>query len=161
MVQLPTNYRCPSRIVEAANRLVVYNARRDESKRPARAAQRSRSLDNQQIRCRVFETDADEVAGIASEIACLDVAARGETLVLGRTWALLGSMGEALQAEHVPATNLMRRDDFVSDLRLDQRRSTDFFRSWSYAPRNPFRHRERSPSRPFTAPRAGSSTPST
>ena len=114
VVQLPTNYRCPPRIVEAANRLVVYNARRDESKRPGQAAQRVLPLDNQQIRCRVFETDADEVAGIASEIACLDVAARGQTLVLCRTRALLESMGEAFHAERVPATILMRRDDFTS-----------------------------------------------
>ena len=62
----------------------------------------------------MFETDADEVAGIASEIACLDVAARGQTLVLCRTRALLESMGEAFHAERVPATILMRRDDFTS-----------------------------------------------
>ena len=114
VVQLPTNYRCPPRIVEAANRLVVYNARRAESKRPAQAAQRSRSLDNQQIRCRVFETCADEVQGIAGEIACVDVAARGQTLVLCRTRALLELMGQALQAKRVPATILVRRDDFTS-----------------------------------------------
>ena len=114
VVQLPTNYRCPPRIVEAANRLVVYSARRDESKRPAQAAQASGALDNQQIRCRVFESDADEVRGIAGEISCLDVAARGQTLVLCRTRALLEVMSQALQAERVPATILMRRDDFTS-----------------------------------------------
>ena len=114
VVQLPTNYRCPPRIVEAANRLVVYNARRDESKQPAQAAQLSGSLDNQQIRCRVFESDAEEVRGIAGEIVCLDVAARHQTLVLCRTRALLELMGQALQAKRVPATILMRRDDFTS-----------------------------------------------
>ena len=112
VVQLPTNYRCPSRIVEAANRLLVYNTRRNESKRPARAAQRS--LDNRQIRCQVFDTDAHEVAGIASEIVGLDVTARDQTLVLGRTRALLESMGEALRAKGAAATILMRRDDFAS-----------------------------------------------
>ncbi len=88
VVQLPTNYRCPPRIVEAANRLVVYNARRAESKRPAQAVQASGGYDNQQIRCRVFESDADEVRGIAGEISRLDVPARGQTLVLCRTRAL-------------------------------------------------------------------------
>ena len=114
VMQLPTNFRCPPRIVDAANRLVVYNARRAEAKRPAEPAQRSRSLDNQPIRCRVFETDQDEAAGIAAEIAGLDIAERGRTLVLARTRALLESMRDALQAESVNATLLNRRDDFAS-----------------------------------------------
>ena len=114
VVQLPTNFRCPPRIVEAANRLVVYNARRDESKRPAEPAQRNRSLGNQQIHCREFETDQEEATGIAAEIAGLDITERSQTLVLARTRALTESMDRALEAERVPATILMRRDDFVS-----------------------------------------------
>lgn len=114
VVQLPTNYRCPPRIVEAANRLVVYNARRAAAKRPAEPAPGSRSLDNQPIRCLVFETDRDEAAGIATEIAGLDIAERDRTLVLARTRALLESMRDALQAERVDATILNRRDDFAS-----------------------------------------------
>ena len=114
VVQLPTNYRCPPRIVEAANCLVVYNARRAAAKRPAEPAPRSRSLDNQPIRCRVFETDRDEAAGIAAEIAGLGIAERDRTLVLARTRALLESMRDALQSEGVNATILNRRDDFAS-----------------------------------------------
>ena len=114
VMQLPTNFRCPPRIVEAANRLVVYNVRRANAKRPAEPAQRSRSLHHQPIRCLVFETDQDEAAGIAAEIAGLDIAERGRTLVLARTRALLESMRDALQAESVNATILNRRDDFAS-----------------------------------------------
>ena len=114
VMQLPTNFRCPPRIVEAANRLVVYNARRADAKRPAEPAPRRRSFDNQPIRCRVFETDQDEAAGIAVEIAGLDLGERGRTLVLARTRALLESMRDALQAEGVNATVLNRRDDFAS-----------------------------------------------
>lgn len=114
VMQLPTNYRCPPGIVEAANRLVVYNARRAAVKRPAKPARRSRSLDNQPIRCRVFETDREEAAGIAAEIAGMDIAGRDRTLVLARTRAFLESMRAALQAERVNATILNRRDDFAS-----------------------------------------------
>ena len=114
VMQLPTNFRCPPRIVEAANRLVVYNARRAAGKRPAEPAQHGRSRDDQPIRCRVFETDQDEAAEIAAEIAGLNVAARGQTLVLARTRALLKPMHDALQAEGVKATILSRRDDFAS-----------------------------------------------
>ena len=114
VMQLPTNFRCPPRIVEAANRLVVYNARRARAKRPAEPAQRRRSLHDQPMRCLVFETDQDEAAGIAAEIAALDIAERDRTLVLARTRALLESMRDALQTENVNATILNRRDDFAS-----------------------------------------------
>ena len=114
VMQLPTNFRCPPRIVEAANRLVVYNVRRVDGKRPAEPAQRSRSPDDRPIRCRMFETDYDEAVGIAAEIAGLDIGERGRTLVLARTRALLESMRDALQAEGVKATILSRRDDFAS-----------------------------------------------
>lgn len=114
VVQLPTNYRCPPRIVEAANRLVVYNVRRDKSKQLAEPAQQSHSIEDRQIRCRMFATDQDEVAGIAAEIASQDIADRGHTVVLARTRALLESMRQALEEESVPATILTRRDDFVS-----------------------------------------------
>ena len=114
VMQLPTNFRCPPRIVEAANRLVVYNVRRAVARRPAEPARRSRSWDNQPIRCREFETDQDEAAGIAAEIAGLNIGERGRTLVLARTRALLESMRDALQEERVDATILNRRDDFAS-----------------------------------------------
>ena len=114
VVQLPTNFRCPPSIVEAANRLLVYNVRRDESKRPAQPAQLGFSTGDQQIQCRVFQSDEEETAGIATEITGLDIAQRAQTLVLARTRALLESMREAFEEKSVPATILMRRDDFVS-----------------------------------------------
>ena len=114
VIQLPTNFRCPPRIVEAANRLVVYNVQRAESKSPAEPAQHSRSLDEQPIRCHVFETAQDEAVGIAAEIAGLNGAERDRTLVLARTRALLEPLRDALQAEGVNVTLLSRRDDFAS-----------------------------------------------
>lgn len=114
VVQLPTNYRCPPPIVEVANRLVVYNVRRDKSKQLAEPAQQGHSIENRQVSCRMFATDQDEVTGIAAEIASLDIADRGHTVVLARTRALLESMRNALEEKSVPATILTRRDDFVS-----------------------------------------------
>jgi len=117
VVQLPTNFRCPPRIVEAANRLVVYNSRRVASKQPAvpaPTADNSPSSDGGQIQCREFDTDGEEVAGIADEIACLDAAARDLTAVLARTRSLLEAMHNALIQKGVPAMIVMRRDDFLS-----------------------------------------------
>ena len=117
VVQLPTNFRCPPHIVEAANRLVVYNSHRPEWKQPAAPAilqDDSTPLDEEQILCRQFETNEAEVAGIADEIARLDAAARGRTAVLARTRFLLEAMHDALVAKDVPAMIAMRRDDFLS-----------------------------------------------
>ena len=114
VVQLPTNGRCPPHIVEAANRLVVYNVRRDASKQPAEPAPQGQSRDDMRIRCRVFATDQDEAAGIAAEIAGLGAAERSQTVILARTRVLLESMRRALETEGVPATILARRDHFVS-----------------------------------------------
>ena len=111
VVQLPTNFRCPPHIVEAANRLVVYNARRAAWKQPAQPSPRAR---RGEIEHRVFATDEKEMADIAAEIARRDDVARAQTAVLARTRALLESMREALDAIGVPATVLMRRDDFAS-----------------------------------------------
>ena len=115
VVQLPTNFRCPPRIVEAANRLVVYNSRRVRSKKPATPAHGdSRLPGSEQLRCRDFNTDGEEVAGIADEIACLDGESRGRAAVLARNRSLLEAMHGALEAASVPAVVVMRRDDFLS-----------------------------------------------
>lgn len=117
VVQLPTNFRCPPHIVQAANRLIVYNSRRVEWKQPTASAEvggGSTSLEEQQIRCRRFETDEAEVAGIADEIALSDGAARGRTAVLARTRYLLEAMDGALAARDVRAMIGMRRDAFLS-----------------------------------------------
>ena len=114
VVQLPTNFRCPPHIVEAANRLVVYNVCRVESKQPTKPAQDRPIANREPILCRVFARDREEMAGIAEDIAQLDAAARARTAVLARNWALLESMHDALQEKNVPATILTRRDDFVS-----------------------------------------------
>ena len=115
VVQLPTNFRCPPRIVEAANRLVVYNSRRVTSKQPATAVPgNSPPSGDEQIQCREFDTDTEEVAGIAREIACLDGTARSRTAVLARNRSLLEATQQALAAVGVPAVVAMRRDDFLS-----------------------------------------------
>lgn len=115
VVQLPTNFRCPPRIVEAANRLVVYNAARARNKQPAMAAEAGHTVaDKEQIQCRVFDTDADETKGIAGEIACMDAVDRSRTAVLARNRSLLEMMHEALVAKSVPSMITARHDDFVS-----------------------------------------------
>ena len=115
VVQLPTNFRCPPRIVEAANRLVVYNSRRVVSKQPTEPAPNNSSpAGDEQIQYREFDTDNDEIAGIAGEIAAMDSPERSQTAVLARTRFLLEAMHGALTRNDVPAETVMRRDEFAS-----------------------------------------------
>ena len=117
VVQLPTNFRCPPRIVEAANRLVVYNTRRMVSKKAAVSvlSTDSSSLSGEdQMQCREFDTEQDEVDGIADEIARMDSTTRGQTAVLARTRSLLKEMLKALERNDVTAAIAMRQNDFLS-----------------------------------------------
>jgi DNA helicase-2/ATP-dependent DNA helicase PcrA len=115
VIQLPTNYRCPTAIVEAANRLVVYNVQRTATKEPLVAGKTSSLYpDSEQIQLRVFETEDDEAIGIAREIASTDRSSWGQTTVLARTKALLDRMNRALHDAGVAAGVAQRRDDFLS-----------------------------------------------
>jgi DNA helicase II / ATP-dependent DNA helicase PcrA len=115
LIQLPTNYRCPATIVEAANRLVVYNAQRTSTKKPLIAGKTDVKYPTEQhIQLRVFDTEEEEALGIAQEIAKRGVSIWGGTTVLARTRALLDRMHKALQECEVPSVIAQRRDDFLS-----------------------------------------------
>ena len=115
IIQLPTNYRCPTAIVDAANRLVVYNVQRTATKKPLIAGKTTGKYPiSEQIQLRVFDTDEEEAAGIAKEIANRGRTAWGQTTVLARTKALLDRMNKALHDADVPSGVAHRRDDFLS-----------------------------------------------
>ena len=115
VIQLPTNYRCPPAIVEAANRLVVYNAQRTQAKQPLQAAKTSLKYPkDEHLTVHAFESDTDEADGIAAQIC-----ARGKdtwvgTAVLARNKTLLDGMRTALGKVSVPSAVAQRRDEFVS-----------------------------------------------
>lgn len=115
LVQLTTNHRCPPSIVEAANRLVAYNAQRTEAKEPLIAGKSSLLLPAEQhLQLRVFDDEAEEAEGIAKEITTLGKDAWGRAAILARTRALLERAHAALQAEGTPSVIAQRRDDFLS-----------------------------------------------
>ncbi len=113
VIQLTDNFRCPPGVVDVANRLVVYNVRRDVSKAPVEPAVPRRQGEDE-IECKVFSDDGGEASCIAAEIAGLDVVQRRGTVVLARSRALLEPVRATLEALNVPAALLARRDDFVS-----------------------------------------------
>lgn len=115
LVQLPTNYRCPPAIVEAANKLVVNNVQRTDSKKPLVAGKRNLKLPvDQHIQLRAFDSDEIETKEIAKEISARGKSQWGTTTVLARTRALLERMRNELHALQVSAVIAQRRDDFLS-----------------------------------------------
>ncbi len=115
LIQLPTNYRCPPAIVDAANHLVVYNAQRTAEKKPLIAGKTQHRLPVEQHICLLdFETEDDEAKGIAGEILQKGTATWGQAAVLGRTRAMVERVRAELQAVHVPCVIAQRRDDFLS-----------------------------------------------
>ena len=115
VLQLPTNFRCPPVIVEAANRLVMYNSRRVVRKQPATAAGNASSPSMPDgIEYREFGTDCEETDGIADEIGRGDRETRSGTAVLARNHTLLNAMQNAFEERAIPAELTSRRDDFVS-----------------------------------------------
>jgi DNA helicase II / ATP-dependent DNA helicase PcrA len=115
LIQLPTNYRCPPAIVEAANKLVVYNVQRTSTKQLLVAGKTKLKLPvEEHIQLRGFASEEDEADGIAHEIAQKDRAQWGQTTVLARNRALLERMLAALQKRQVLAVIAQRRDDFLS-----------------------------------------------
>jgi DNA helicase II / ATP-dependent DNA helicase PcrA len=115
LIQLPTNYRCPPAIVDAANQLVAYNVQRTTAKKPLIAGKTDLKFPPEQhIQRRTFATEEDEAEGIAREIAERGPTHWGQITVLARTRALLERMLAALQRYQVPAVLAQRRDDFLS-----------------------------------------------
>ena len=115
LIQLPTNYRCPPAIVEAANRLVVYNVQRTETKKPLIAGKTDLKFPaTEHIQVREFESEEEEADAIAQEIAERGSDQWGQIAVLARTRALLERMRNEFQTKSVPAALAQRRDEFLS-----------------------------------------------
>jgi DNA helicase-2/ATP-dependent DNA helicase PcrA len=114
-IQLPTNYRCPPSIVNAANKLVVHNMQRTESKKPLESGKvHLRYALKDHIKLAHFNTDDDEADGIAKSISKADKSIWGEIVVIARTRALIEKIHISLERHGVTSTIAQRRDDFRS-----------------------------------------------
>ncbi|WP_136660602.1 ATP-dependent helicase [Nitratireductor sp. XY-223] len=115
LIQLPTNYRCPPSIVEAANKLVSYNAHRTEAKKPLQAGKTKLKFpESEHIQLLVYGSQEEEAEGVALMISRRDRTEWGQTAVLARNRSLLEKIHQALQEKGVQAVIAQRRDDFLS-----------------------------------------------
>ena len=101
--------------MEAANRLVAYNAQRTTAKEPLLAGKTHLKYpEPEHLQLRVFKTDDEEATSIAAEISALGSGLWRRTTVLARTRAHLERMHAALDECQVPCVIAQRRDDFLS-----------------------------------------------
>nr|VFK54875.1 MAG: DNA helicase-2 / ATP-dependent DNA helicase PcrA [Candidatus Kentron sp. TUN]VFK60191.1 MAG: DNA helicase-2 / ATP-dependent DNA helicase PcrA [Candidatus Kentron sp. TUN] len=110
VIQFPETYRCPSEIVDLANKLIAYNRMRLENKQPL-VSSRSASLDDNVIRYGAFDTPKDEIAAVAQDIRERRLAP-GDCVVLARTTKLLESAAEILRAAGFEPYLVRRKNDF-------------------------------------------------
>jgi DNA helicase-2/ATP-dependent DNA helicase PcrA len=112
VLQLPANYRCPPKVIELANSLIVHNAGRSGGKQPLQATKPANG--QHAVRLMKFASFDKEAEWVAQDIAQRDAKEKSRCVVLARTRKLLEQAVEALEVSGVPAYLAMRKDEFVS-----------------------------------------------
>jgi DNA helicase-2/ATP-dependent DNA helicase PcrA len=112
VLQLPANYRCPPKVVELANSLIVHNASRSGGKQPLQATKPANG--ELTVRLLKFASFDKEAEWVAQDIAQRNAKEKSRCVVMARTRKLLEQAVEALEAAGVPAYLAMRKDEFVS-----------------------------------------------
>lgn len=115
LVQLPTNFRCPAPIVNAANNLVRHNTTRSAEKLPLEAGKLQAAVPAEQsILLGKYDDEFAEASAIGGMILSRVAECRSSTVVLARNKALLDKIQKVLVGQGIPATVAQRKDDFSS-----------------------------------------------
>jgi DNA helicase II / ATP-dependent DNA helicase PcrA len=113
IIQLPTNYRCPSAVIDLANSLIQHNhGDRAYIKEPLKAAGDAGTADA--VKLKEFPSAREEAEWIASELASLSQEERAECVVLARTKRLLSDAQPFFSAQGVDSVLAIRKGDFES-----------------------------------------------
>ncbi len=113
IVQMPTNFRCPSEVVAMANSLVAYNLFRTPGKTPLNSM-KELPPHEERVRLLKFSTDLDEAAGVATDLAERHRNELSDVAVIARTKKILTMVSERLSELGIPAQIAQRRDTFAS-----------------------------------------------
>jgi DNA helicase-2/ATP-dependent DNA helicase PcrA len=110
VIQLPTNYRCPSAVIDLANDLISNNLDRPGDKEPLIA--HKAPCDESPICLHGLNTQEEEVEWVAEHIRQRGRSQWGHCAVLARARWLLEAMVKALTDMDVPAVISVRKDEF-------------------------------------------------
>lgn len=109
LIQLPQNYRCPSDVVNFANRLISNN---DKSLEKDELTAYKPRLEVSPVVCKDFRDFDEEVEWVATSIARRDLKARSKCVVLARTRRLLEKVIEALDKKDIVGHLAVRKNEF-------------------------------------------------
>ncbi|NEX48644.1 ATP-dependent helicase [Pseudotabrizicola algicola] len=113
ILQMPTNFRCPSDVVLMANGLVSHNLLRTPGKNPL-VAGKAEAHDIESVRLLRFESDDEEAAGVAADLAQKRVQNAGDVAIIARTKNLLVKVQGELAVLGIASQISQRRDSFAS-----------------------------------------------
>lgn len=113
-VQLPENYRCPPKVVELANALIVHNGERSPDKKPLLSMKAGSGANPVELLS--FEDDQREAEGIAKRVSARlnDGARPSDIVILARATRLVERVQKALEALSVPSHVQRRKSRFES-----------------------------------------------
>lgn len=113
LIQIPTNFRCPSEVVTCANKLITHNLLRSADKEPLLSAREGESEESI-IKVLAFSDNEAEAIGIATHIGMHRKDVLAQTAVLARARKLLQPVADALNKIGISAQVVIRRDEFQS-----------------------------------------------
>jgi len=113
VVQIPTNYRCPPKIVEIANNLIRHNFLRRPDKEPLQASRTASGVKTVHLLQCFPDFDA-ELSEVAKDIERLHSRHLGAVTILGRSRRILERAEQALHSGGIPAVISQRKDEFQS-----------------------------------------------
>ena len=113
VLQLPESYRCPSEVIEIANKLIEHNPTHYSEKLPL-TAHKQGDTENV-IRVKDFSSFEMEADWVASDIAKRSLETRIKCVILARNRRLLEQVLVRLTLHEVQANLSIRKDEFVSN----------------------------------------------
>jgi len=114
IIQLPENYRCPQEVVEIANRLILHNPDRMESKKSGVSHNRASGV----IKVNQFNNFDEEIDALATVIETIPKNQRETCLVIARSNKLLKQVETELKSSGIEAEIVSKHQDFSSPLVL-------------------------------------------
>ena len=111
-IQLPENYRCPSSVIQLANRLIANNQNR-ANKKPLKAMKIVEEETNA-VRLMEFNNFEDEVTWVVNDISGRSVVEQQKCAILARTKKVLDEVYEKSKSKGLTIYMGVRKDEFQS-----------------------------------------------
>lgn len=111
-LELPQNYRCPTAIIDIANKLIAHNSNRSKGTLPSGVLQPNPHP--QPVRVKSFTSPDAEAEWVAREVTKIPLASREFCAVLARTKNLVERVAQALTVQGVAVTLSVKKNEFLS-----------------------------------------------